>query len=255
MEAKVLKNSPLIEVIFEMRWELVEIAPMQLIDPNYKLMLGQLFERLKDTYPYYEQLPASSIPDEAAMYIVQHRFRRDKDKWPLVQVGPGIVTLNNVEQYSWPDFEKRILQLISALFDAYSNTDFELRPSSLLLRYINGVELEGGEDIISFLNQNFRMNINIDEKIFSKTSVSNLPLGADLRFYFPCEQPKGTVNLRFAKGKKDNKDSLIWELQMQGINDVMKNQEEITQWCAQAHEILEQTFFGMLQEVFLGRLE
>jgi len=101
MEAKVLKNSPLIEVIFEMRWELVEIAPMQLIDPNYKLMLGQLFERLKDTYPYYEQLPASSIPDEAATYIVQHRFRKDKDKWPLVQVGPGIVTLNNVEQYSW----------------------------------------------------------------------------------------------------------------------------------------------------------
>lgn len=42
---------------------------------------------------------------------------------------------------------------------------------------------------------------------------------------------------------------------MQGINDVMKNQEEIAQWCAQAHEILEQTFFGMLQEAFLGRLE
>ena len=255
MEAKMLKNSPLIEVIFEMRWELVEIAPMQLVDPNYKLMVGQLFERLKDTYPYYEQLPASSIPDEAAAYIVQHRFRKDKDKWPLVQVGPGIVTLNNVEQYSWSDFEKRILQLINALFDAYSNTDFELRPSSLLLRYINGVELDGDEDIISFLNQNFRMNVNIDEKIFTKTSVSSLPLGADLRFYFPCDQPKGTVNLRFAQGKKDSKDSLIWELQMQGAYSAVKSQQEIIQWCVQAHETLEYAFFGMLQEVFLRRLE
>ena len=94
-----------------------------------------------------------------------------------------------------------------------------------------------------------------DENIFTKTSVSSLPLGADLRFYFPCDQPKGTVNLRFAQGKKDSKDSLIWELQMQGAYSAVKSQQEIIQWCVQAHETLEYAFFGMLQEVFLRRLE
>ena len=255
METRVLRNSPLIEAIFEMRWRLAEVAPMQLTDPNYKLMLGRLFERLKDVYPYHEQLLAPNIPDEVAAYIVQHRFRKGKDKWPLVQVGPGIITLNDTGEYSWPDFKERISQVIGALFDAYSNTDFELEPDSLLLRYINGVELERGEDVVSFLNQNFRMNVNIDEKIFERTSVSSLPLGADLRFYFPCERPKGTLNLRFAQGKKDDKDYLIWELQMQGVNDAIKNPQEITKWCGEAHETIERSFFGMLQEVFLRRLE
>ena len=39
MERKILKNKPLVEAIFELRWELQEPAPGMKIDPHYNLNL------------------------------------------------------------------------------------------------------------------------------------------------------------------------------------------------------------------------
>ena len=105
---KVLKNKPLVEAIFELRWELEEQVSGAKTDPHYKILIGRMYDRVKDDYPYHEELPTATIPDEIAGYIIQHRFRKDKDMWPLIQVGPGIVTLNDTEGYVWDDFEERI---------------------------------------------------------------------------------------------------------------------------------------------------
>ncbi|MCD6239350.1 MAG: TIGR04255 family protein [Thermotogae bacterium] len=97
MERKILKNKPLVEAIFEFRWKLQEPSIGVKIDPHYKILIGRMYDRVKDEYPFHEQLPAATMPDEIAGYVVQHRFRKDKDKWPLIQIGPGIITLNDTE--------------------------------------------------------------------------------------------------------------------------------------------------------------
>jgi uncharacterized protein (TIGR04255 family) len=80
-----LKNKPLVEAIFEIRWEL-EKSNLGLIDPNYKLIIGRIYDKLKAEYPYYEQLPTANIPDGIAEYITQHRFRTAENSWPLIQI-------------------------------------------------------------------------------------------------------------------------------------------------------------------------
>ena len=97
----VLQNKPLVEAIFELRWKLEERSPGIKIDPHYKILVGAMYEKVKDRYPFPEQMPTVNIPDEMAAHVVQHRFRKAENEWPLVQVGPGIVTLNDTHGYTW----------------------------------------------------------------------------------------------------------------------------------------------------------
>ena len=89
---------PLVEAIFELRWKLLQPDPQRPpeVDKNYKLAVGALFAKLHDDYPDHEPLPSSALPDEISAYVVQHRFKTRGSGWPLVQVGQGIMTVNDV---------------------------------------------------------------------------------------------------------------------------------------------------------------
>lgn len=94
-----LANPPLVEALVEVRWELDSPAPGVSLDPNYKILLGRFYDRVRADYPFHEQLPMSLAPDELTGYQVQHRFRLAADAWPLVQLGPGILSLNDTAAY------------------------------------------------------------------------------------------------------------------------------------------------------------
>jgi uncharacterized protein (TIGR04255 family) len=74
---------------------------------NYKILLGLIYDRVTKEYPHHEELPAASVPDELAGHIVQHRFRKSENNWPLIQIGPGLVTLNDTNNYTWKGFQKK----------------------------------------------------------------------------------------------------------------------------------------------------
>lgn len=257
MARKILKNKPLVEAIFEIRWELQEPAPGMKIDLHYKILIGRIYDRVKDEYPFHEQLPTATMPDEIAGYVVQHRFRKDKDKWPLIQIGPGIITLNDTEGYVWEDFEKRIHHVLDVLFEAYPDPDSNLRINWLLLRYIDSVDFDyKGNDIFSFLRENLKINIDVHEKLFEETGVSNLPLGFDLRFSFPAKKPKGAVHLRFVRGIRKNVDALIWETHVQSVGeDAPKTKEQVNAWVTDAHTLTDDWFFKMIEGELLRRFE
>src|SRR4030043_2007896 len=141
MPRKILKNKPLSEAIFELKWKLQEIRESIRIDPHYKILVGSLFSKLREDYPYHEMLPAASIPDDIAGHVIQHRFRKGKAEWPLLQIGPGILTVNDTEGYIWEEFEQKIIQAAKDFFEIYPEPE-TLKIKSLLLRYIDAVEFE-----------------------------------------------------------------------------------------------------------------
>lgn len=257
MEKKVLKKKPLVEAIFEARWELQELAPGIRVDPHYKILLGRIYDRVKNEYPFHEQLPTATMPDQIAGYVVQHRFRKKKDRWPLIQVGPGIITLNDTEGYVWEDFEKRIYHVIDVLFQAYPEGDRNLKINLLLLRYIDSIDFDfSEEDIFSFLGENLKVKVEIYEKLFDKTGVSRFPLDFDLRFSFSSRKPKGAVHLRFVRGKRNNVEALIWETHVRSVGeDVPRARGKIAGWVTEAHTVTHDWFFKMIEGRLLRRFE
>jgi len=96
-----LPNAPLIEVIFELRWEIKQKSDLT----KYQYLIGDLYSSIKGDFPIRESLAPPEIPTEILINNPAHRFRSDKNQYPLVQVGPGLLTLNTTdENYFWNDF-------------------------------------------------------------------------------------------------------------------------------------------------------
>ena len=255
MASKRLTHKPLVEAVFELRWDLQDVGQGVRIDPHNKILPGVLFEKLKGDYPAYEILPAANMPDELSRYIVQHRFRRDQKQWPLIQIGQGIFTFNETDNYEWGDFNSRVIKAISILFENYPEPS-KFNINGLILRYIDAVDIDfKKENILDFLRKELKLNFEINESIFNGTGVVNVPSSIDMRVAFPVTKPAGEIKLRFAKGKKltgEKGDALIWEMVLNSVKtDTPKNVEGIKQWINEAHCLIEKWFFRMIE----GNLE
>ncbi len=242
-----LNNAPLVEAIFEIRWKLLEQAPGFATDPKYKVLVGRLFERLEQDYPVLETLPTASMPDEMFGYIVQHRFRVAENQWPLVQIGPGLVTLNQTQAYEWEDFETRAHQLLSNLHAAYPDAANALKITRLQLRYIDAIPFEFTNDIFLFMQDTLKITINFSPTLFEDEPVQALPSKFNALFGFPTTNPKGDLSLRFARGVLHEQEALIWETIVQSENEnIPPMPDEFQVWLRSAHTVVHNLFFKMI---------
>lgn len=248
MIKKDLKNKPLVEAILEIRWRLRGTSPGPQTDPHYKLLLGRLFDRMVDEYSEHEQLPAANIPDELAGYVVQHRFRVAANSWPLVQVGPGIFTVNSTADYKWPDFRPRVLSAIDKLYDAHPKVG-ELKISNIILRYIDAVDFDyRTNNTLEFLKDKLKLKISLPDNLFEGTGIENKPNGLTWQCSFKCEKPKGIINIRFATGQKSNTPAVIWETTIESAGDDLPEMPKVFEdWLDAAHEITDDWFFKMIE--------
>ena len=246
-----LTNKPLVEAIFEIRWY---VEQPQLIggDPNTQLILGRLFDRINENYPIYEQLPFASIPEQMAEGIIKHRFKSDKG-WPLVQLGNGVLTVNDTENYIWQDFKKRIIEVVDNLYIVHPSKD-KFHPNHLILKYVDAIDLNLKEnEFYEFLKNKMKIELNLNPLLFEKTLVKNNPLQLDLQFAFNSENPKGIVNFRIVKGQKfDNQtnlasDALIWEITIQSIApDLPEIPANLDKWLEKSHSVCHNWFFTLV---------
>lgn len=257
MTRKILENKPLIEAIFELKWSLQQVSSGPSIDPHYKLLIGRMYDRLSNEYPFPERLPTATMPDEIAGYVVQHRFRKGKDEWPLVQIGPGIVTVNDTEKYTWEDFKKRIDKVLAVLFKVYPDAENNLKIDSLLLRYIDAINFDfTRHNGLNFLKSQMKTSISLYPRLFEDTGVNEIPSEFDLKFSFNSAKPKGVIHLRFVRGKKKKGDALIWETMVQSVGkDAPKAKKAITSWVKEAHNLTDDWFFKIIEGDLQGRFE
>lgn len=252
MPNKQLKNKPLVEAIFELRWALVprfegkEGIPQA--DPHYKFLLGRLFDRIKLEYPEYEQLPTANVPDELVGHMVQHRFRLGPEQWPLIQVGPGIITVNSTADYAWEDFRPRVARAVTSLYEAYPKVE-DLRVSSLMLRYIDAVEVElSHESAYKYLQNNLKVSASLPSNLFEGTGVEGRPEMFVWQSGFKCTDPKGRVSLKFATGKKSERPAIVWETTVQTAGDDTPIMPDGFQsWFDAAHRITGDWFFKLIE--------
>ena len=226
--------------------------PRPQVDPHYKLLLGRLFDRMLKEYPEHEQLPTANVPDELVGHVVQHRFRVAANSWPLVQVGPGVFTVNSTADYKWPDFRSRVLSAIEKLFDAHPKVG-ELKITNLILRYINAVDFDFGVgNTFEFLRDKLKLNVSLPENLFQDTGVENKPNSFTWQCLFKCQNPKGLINIRFATGQKSNVPSVVWEITVESVGDDLPELPKAFEaWIGTAHDLTDDWFFKMIE----GELE
>lgn len=254
-----LPNKPLVEAIFELRWALQKDQDSDLnIDPGFQLLVGRYYERVRQDYPFIQELPISKIPENMTAYTVRNRFRADRNRWPVTQIGPGILTVNETEGYNWHSFQALLEHAVKALYESYPTEIRKLTPTRVLLRYMNAIEIDGANptpNIFNFLSELLHTRIEIEPKLFKDSTNPPSPKGLNLNITFPLDNIRGTGTLVFALGKKEDKPSLIWEIAARSEEtDTPQSVPELHAWLEEAHGTIENWFFtlarGKLMEGF-----
>jgi uncharacterized protein (TIGR04255 family) len=248
MADKILKNKPLVEAILELRWALDGPETGVRFDPHYKLLLGRIYERLSADYPEHEQLPTASMPDEMVGHMVQHRFRREPLGWPLVQIGPGVLTVNETAGYVWSTFRDRCIVAIDKLFDAHPKPS-ELRVETISLRYIDAVDFDyKKENLLNFLRDKLKIRTDLPENLFEGMPIQRSPVQFQWHASFECAEPKGTVTMRFSAGQKDARPAVVWETLVESRrHSVPAMPTAFREWAEAAHRITDDWFFKLIE--------
>ena len=186
-----LPKKPLVEAILELRWRLEPaIGPSAGRDPGFKILLGRFFDRVRNSYPTVVDLPATQIPEEMLPHVVRHQFRAGPDAWPLLQLGPGILTANETAGYTWRTFRPRLSEAIAVLFSSYPRDLYPFVPTHIVLRYLNAIPLEPRTDqALLFLKNSLHTEISLDATLADTVHDLNQPWGINLNLTFPMKSP------------------------------------------------------------------
>ncbi|MBI4289325.1 MAG: TIGR04255 family protein [Chloroflexi bacterium] len=263
-----LKNPPLVEVILELRWRVKSPAgdrqatsahadasqgPMP-VDPSYDLLVGRLSGLLSRAYPFHEKLPSAVIPVDVAPFLVRHRFRKGKDSWPLVQMGPGILTLNDTASYKWSDFYHRAEALLQALFKAHPQKR-DIVVDSFLLRYLNAEPFDFlTENVSKFLRQGLKVSFAVPPDLFEQTGVRGVPQGINFQVVYPCESPRGVVQLNVATGTAADQRAVVWETAVVSRGaDVPKLPAAAADWLQASYNLTHDWFLKLVEGELLKK--
>lgn len=240
-----LPKAPLQEAIFEMRWPLQPDATgRNLVDPEYEFALGKFQGALNETFPFRVAKFPSEMPHRMLNYQATHQFWKAEGQWPVVQLGPGIATVNDNEQnYEWertylPNIEKALL----ALKKSYNNLNF----NALSLRYIDVVRVEdyGFTTWKEFISEhiNFQFNNQFDTR-------GDL-MGLNFEQSFNLNE-LGFLNISFTSGQNNKKEDIfIWQTAVNRQGSI--SEKEVLPWLNEAHDCTSALFKEICKKEFYG---
>ena len=252
MEHGVLTRKPLVEALVEIQWALDTPAPGISLDPDYKLLLGRFYDRVSGRYPVHEQLPTATLPDELVAHQVQHRFRVGSDRWPLVQIGPGILSVNQTVGYAWDSFREQTMAAVAALYAAHPRPG-RLTVNSLLLRYIDAMRFDSqAHDVLRLLDEKMGVVVRWPSGLFDGTAVGPVPKRFLLQSEFSCGSPPSTLTGTISTGLHGSGPALFWDTVIQsGDEQLPVMPEGFGDWFDAAHDLAHRWFFGLVEGALL----
>jgi uncharacterized protein (TIGR04255 family) len=202
-----LPNAPLVEVVFEMRWELQTGPDGEQIlhsDPGLVSLVENFSKRakkLKFSFARDMSHPLQTFP----YGVVRRFFRNAESPFPILQVGQGILASNESSQYEWKSFKAQSLLALRTLFQSYPKMDFfTLRPNQLELRYIDVFDktILGHASLFPFLDQGTSIKLGLPPMMKNKKLLRGNSVG---RFNFQSElKDRKSSHLLFEVGSGKN---------------------------------------------------
>ncbi len=227
-----LPKAPLLEVIFEIKWDIV--SNNDIVDFQY--LHGDLYSIIKETFPYRENLIPSDIPFELVKGTPVYRFRKIENGYPLIQIGPGLLTINTIDNiYFWEDFKTGIESVFNAFFKVFPKSKgLKLTP---VLTYIDFFKINPDfQNAIEFINSNLHLNIHQD---FLEDQDTNIK---DINVTFNYQINKDTLSLNLRNGSiKDNKDGLVLQTKIIGENNIYTS-DNLSNWLNETHDFSSSMF-------------
>jgi uncharacterized protein (TIGR04255 family) len=241
-----LPKAPLQEAIFEIRWELdVDPSSNQQIDMGFSLAQGKLQEIVKDHFPVHKRKLPHGVPEQTLQYQAVNQYWFKSGEWPVLQLGPGIFTINDTEKnYDWP---KTYLPLINGALDwVYRAYNGSLRINSASLRYIDSVRLKdyGYEGRWQdFIQEHF--NFSFVNSFNPRGSMKGIQFD---QFFELADKSTLHVSMNSGKYRLTEEEALIWQTAV--VKNDAFEKDSLLSWIENAHTVTSDLFKEMTKPKF-----
>ncbi|WP_395076487.1 TIGR04255 family protein [Flavobacterium sp.] len=240
-----LPKAPLIEVVLELKWEILNKEDIN----ELQYLHGDLYSKLNDKYPFRENILPYDIPLDILANQPVYRFRSSENGYPLVQLGPGIITLNTTDEYyEWGKFSNLSVMLFEKFSQVYSK--FNLKKYSPSLLYLDFFPFDFEKNnVYEFINNNFSIVIN-------QSFLENKGNPKQVNFSFDYQLENDDLSVVFQKGiNSQGIDGIILQSRING-GLIGADLKLINDWVNSAHETVSEIFKkiteGRLYESFKG---
>lgn len=233
-----LPNAPLQEVVFELLWEMDYDSSGRPFDQGFEFAQGIFAEKIKKEFHFHKRTIPEGFPLTTYPKPI-HQFWKGVNEWPVIQIGPGILTINDIEKnYTWKEFKKLVTKTIKVFINAYKK---ELKFIISGLKYIDAVEI-GENDFLTFINDNF--NIKLTNNFVSSGKITNVKINET--FFI---KDIGDLDILISSGmSKNSKPSVIWQ------SKILKREnfsfQDIIPWVDKAHAVVSEHFKQTIKDSF-----
>lgn len=243
-----LSKPPLKEVIFEIHWQLSAKTSGQQYDPFYEFGKGVFYEKVKVKFPFKKDVGLPLLPTANIRVINSplHQFWTSENKWPLIQLGEGILTVNDTDpNYKWEtNFRDNIDFALEHLKNSNENP---FRFTRLELKYIDAVDVSDTEskDWLKFIKD----NLGIELKVNHRLPADNHHGVAINQTFRLKDNSELVLIVTSGRNNKTLQPALVWQTSISKIGDPIKY-AEIMPWAEIAHDEISALFHDMLSEQF-----
>lgn len=241
-----LPKAPLQEAVFELRWDLdIDSETQQELDLGYELAQGKLHQLAEKEFPVRTRRAPAGLPSSALNYKVVHQFWKGDGVFPVVQLGPGLFTVNDTDlNYNWNStFFPLIKRSLIWLYKAYED---KIQPNFVNLRYIDSVKLTNYDfsgDWLGFIKKNLKVDISNNFDHRGALKHININQSFDL-----SEGIELNITINSGLSKPNDQPVLIWQI---GVIEVGQFQmHEILSSLERAHEHTHNLFVEMTKGQF-----
>lgn len=231
-----LVKAPLVEVIFEIRWDSQNPQDIN----EFQILLGSMYSKLNQKYiNKINLLPDPNLPYGFFIGNPTHRFQ-SKDGYPLFQLGPGVLSVNTVDSnYYWNSFLLDIKEVVDVFCELFHPLQ---QQATLILKYIDFFNLDYTKEcVFDFLSK--KLNINIESKLFEGKKPHKF------NFSTSCALENGSfslnINTGFNKINNAQVHGLIVESNFSKEISFSTINAEIDSYLKYSHEYLS-TFFKQM---------
>lgn len=247
---KIFKNPPIIEALFEMRWKIWEKGepPAAPMDEKFKFFPGRFYDKIKELFPNVEVLPYSNIPDQLDINLPRYRFRKSPNSYPLIQIGPGVLTVNLDKNFTQDLFFNTCIEILNIFFEILP--DIKLR--ELILHYIDGFDYDYEKnDAFEFLDEKLSTHFAFSPNLFEDTNINPIPSKFHLEANYHVNDPKGYFMCQFRSGirKPNGEKFILMDSIFRSFGDELPNIEEIDVWILRADDLIHKWFLKMIDKI------
>ncbi len=251
------ENSPLVELIAEIRWNVpgVPVGNAQPFNPpmfvSAEAKVDEFFMRFggavyADGFCDIERLIPSNFPFMPYQVACRFRKRAEASRPVLYQIGVGIFTANATPPYkSWEEFAPEVEKGLRALIATRSEDERESSFFSISLRYIDafGPDLTQGRDITSFLANVLGIKVGLPDVL-----LKNVDSDKAVKSYLQVQLPLNSgmsMSVGVGEGVAGGASSIILDMTISSTDLVQPDVKAVMNVLHSARTAIHDAFMGL----------